>query len=436
MNRRLGLTSSCCLIGLALFFQGLDVLADPLTSPSGKFKVTGMDSPANAVLADWAEDILTRVESTVGMEVPFDDVPIRLIAVRDANRPVNAVPTEGWLDGFYQQKLFLVNPGQIDQERVLEGLTWLILNRIPASSQTARQRKNKLARFPPWLAVGISQHLYSSVRARNCDAAELSLAAGVLPDIKEILEWTDLGDVRSFRRGLCGVLAGWICNKLDKGNGWGPVIKELVSGKPINAEWFSKHIAPIDDPATTAEWHGWIVNQASIIRSTASLPPSEVYVFDELLREFLCPFVPRQGDGRDCLDDLPGISSDHPEWEKAVSSLLPALHSHALGRPPDFNNVARQYIKFVNLLANPKSETRKVRAKTLADARAAAEALATKLQYAGEFLDAYQARREARSLEPVGRKGIDWRMASEWRAEKYLDSLEQMAAEESITAPE
>ena len=115
-------------------------------SVSHRFIAGGMASPENVSLAASAEETAGKIEEFVGLGIPFAKGESLQMFARWSTNEANGrvIRAQGWVDRALSQKLIIVNPDRADQEDVLEGLCWLLLNRYVISRQTYEQKTTRL----------------------------------------------------------------------------------------------------------------------------------------------------------------------------------------------------------------------------------------------------------------------------------------------------
>ena len=184
-------------------------------SVSHRFIAGGMSSPENVSLAAAAEEVAGKIEKFTRLTIPFaKGESLQMLVRRSTNEPNGrVVKAQGWVDRTLMQKLILVNSERIDQEDVLEGLCWLLLNRYVIGLQTFEQKISRLGSVPDWLSTGAAQNLYLALRTRNRQVVIRRWLRNEDLPFNQILDLDVLPAGRWGEKAFCGLAVDWFASQ-------------------------------------------------------------------------------------------------------------------------------------------------------------------------------------------------------------------------------
>jgi hypothetical protein len=370
-----------------------------VSSASRRFLVTGLDSAAAVSLAVAAEEAAARLEAILRRPIPFArNQPVVFSARRDekAGRGL-VVKGQGWTDRGLAQKLEIVNAEQVDQEDLLEALSWLLANRYLAARQTSAQRRTRLAETPEWLSVGLAQNLYPSLRARNARLSLKQWLDGHPMAVPEILSFQYLPGGRWSEKAFCGVLTDWLLSSPAGLQVWDRLVETLAAHARITAPGLAEILLGRDDPRELEKhWELWLAHQMQIRRMGEA---SENDPVKELEAQLI--IRPEEWPELENLE-LPEtltlaqlIEYRDEKWMSDVAWRLEMGIRHlGLGRDKAFQRVLDSYGAFVAALSSRKSPGffgwfRRPRSQETA--------LRTRLEAAGQSLEQYRTLRKKRA---------------------------------------
>ncbi len=369
-----------------------------VSSASRRFLVTGLDPAAAMSLAVAAEEAAARLEAILRRPIPFArNQPVIFSARRDEKTGRGlVVKGQGWTDRGLAQELEIVNVEQVDQEDLLEALSWLLANRYLAARQTAASRRARLAETPEWLSAGLAQNLYQSLRARNARLALKQWLDGKPMSVPEIVALHYLPAGRWSEKAFCGVLTDWLLSSPARLNVWDRLVAILAVHTPVTAPGLAEVLLGKNDPRELEKhWELWLAHQMQIRRMGKA---SE----DDPVKELEAQLVIRPEEWPELESlELPEtltlaqlIEHREEKWMPSVAWRLEIGIRHlGLGRDKAFQRVLDSYGAFVSALAPRKTPGlfgwfRRLRPNDVA--------LRKRLEAAGRSLEEYRAVRGER----------------------------------------
>jgi len=325
-------------------------------STSHRFLVSGMSSAENAALAAAAEDVAERIEALVGRRLPFQRGETLQLSIRfaeQAPRP-QVVKAQGWVDRQLAQKLVVVNPGSADQEDVLEGLCWLMLNRYVVARQDVEARSKRLGTVPDWLAAGVAQSLFISLRARNSHVVLKRWQRGEAMELEDLLALEYLPDGRWAEKAFCGAAVDWLAELPRANELFAAMLDRRARRELITADWLGQRITG-SAQAREAEkaWSLWIAQQSNVKRHLGGATEEDLYALGSLMKvrpeEFgitAATNAPQEMDFEELLDHR------REPWMGSLAAVL-SLKVKGLGiaASPEFREVVTAYGRFLDGLA-------------------------------------------------------------------------------------
>lgn len=251
-------------------------------STSQRFLVSGMSRDRNVQLAAWADDVLAKAEGFVGHELAWEHAQRFHIAARtNASTADRAIlRMQGWVDGRIKQRLVIHEPEKADQEEILEGLCWLLLNDYAALRIEPAERTASLVKAPDWLAVGLAQNLYPLSRERN---SRLVLAHwDTLPSVQQILSFDVLPEGRWLEKAACGLFVDWLRAMPQSIGVFDELFDRMAAGHRADSGWFAKTIGQgASARDLEKEWDLWIAGQKLIRWQLGELTPDRLQKLKE-----------------------------------------------------------------------------------------------------------------------------------------------------------
>jgi hypothetical protein len=380
--------------------------APVLASASDTFRAIEFPSADGLKVLTWADDVLRRMEAQLDHPLPaFSGQPVQIVARTGTQGPARVVKAQGWVDGYLVQKLILSDPSTIDQEDMLSGLCWLLLNRYAIAHQSVAQRKDALAVTPDWFSVGLAQSLFPSLRERQFDVVLERRGRGEEMTIEQILAKQYLPAGRWSEKDECGVLVDWLMDT----DGSRPVIGDLsrvwAAGQKVTARWVARRLGFKALGAAELAWSEWVAGHEPFTRTMGVVEPERVAALRRILADAcgdraLAGWIPLRGD---------------PRLGRRLERVETELESVALGAPTDFREVIERYQVFFRELADSE------RSGTMSNAD-----LRLFLEETGQARIRIEDRVRERMdyLDRVGAR-LDQQGAQPTRAGHYLDGVER-----------
>ena len=336
--------------------QNHDAFDASAVSPSHRFIAIGMSSVDNVSLAAAAEEAARKVEETLGLPLPvWRDQPLRLVARKVPDQSKGSVAkAQGWVDGQLVQKLIIVNPEKADQEDVLEGLCWLLLNRYAVTRQAAEERSVRLATVPDWLSVGVAQNLYLALRTRDGQVVLRRWQHGQSMSFSELLNLEYLPEGRWAEKAFCSMAIGWFVADSRKAAAFDALFSKLARHERITPASLAEIVLGAGSPVDIEKsWDLWLAHQTEIKRSLGSLSMDKLDALDAALR------IQPEGMGLQRGGGVPEVMRPVDFIEYRDAGWIPTLagtvslrvRSVGLGEAREFRDVVDQYGRFFDELA-------------------------------------------------------------------------------------
>ena len=188
------------------------------------------------------------------------------------------------MDRSLAQKLIVFNPAAADQEDVLEGLCWLLLNRYVIARQDAVQRNARLGAVPDWLSAGLSQQLFPELRARNSRVVLRYWTQGDSLPLAELLNFEVLPEGRWSEKAFCGLAFEWLASQPRPGELFGGMFARLANGEPVTPEWLAQALIGKSSARDMEKaWDLWLAEQTQVKRAGAELYTEQIDALRRLL---------------------------------------------------------------------------------------------------------------------------------------------------------
>ncbi|OQA26681.1 MAG: hypothetical protein BWY59_01296 [Verrucomicrobia bacterium ADurb.Bin345] len=327
----------------------------PAVSALRRFVVSGMASADNIALSVSADDASQRLEAVLGVSVPFSRYElIRIVTEDDAASPrARVIKGQAWVDRQLVQRLIVFNPGKADQEDLLEGLCWLMLNRLVIARQDISQRTNHLGAVPDWLGIGIAQNLYPALRARNGGVISRRWMAGETVSFPEVLEMEYLPDGRWGEKAAAGLAVGWLLSQPQAAKAFECLFSLLAKGEPLAmpaiVECLGGDFTPV---RIEKEWELWIAQQTQVIRQWGGVTPARVQELQAMsvIRPMDLGFPATENIPAELtLDQL--VERRRELWMRPLAALLSLrVRGLGIGESEEFRRVLEAYGRFFDAL--------------------------------------------------------------------------------------
>jgi len=339
-------------------------------STSKRFLVSGMSREGNVEVASWADDVLGKLERFVAMKLPWEAAQSFHIAARtNAQAHGHAIlKTQGWLDGRIKQRLVIHEPETADQEEILEGLCWLLLNDFALARIEPFDRVTSFAQVPDWFSVGTAQNLYPLARERN---SRLALEHwNAFPSVEQILSFEIMPEGRWLEKAACGLFVDWLRSQPQSVGAIDKLLERVAARQPVSVAWFLRVVAR-DQSLRDMEkqWDVWIAGQKLIRWQLGELSP------DRLLKLKEYSTVRTQEVGFLIADTLPAVLTldDFVTYGESASVKRLAewssirIKSLGIGEPEYFRAVIAAYGDFLDAVGRGegRQSTRLAKAKQM-----------------------------------------------------------------------
>ena len=423
----------CCLLGLVLPMSASRA-ASPVRSASQRFIVSGMSKEDNVGLATAVDDAAARFEQVVGRKIPFEFGPVVRVMARVDEHATRGrvVKAQGWVDGGLEQKLVVYNVSQVQQEDLLEGLCWLLFNRLAIKEQSPASRESAPAESPEWLTAGVAQNLFTALRVRNTRLAlgEWNHDCSPLPD--KILSGVYLPAGRWKDKCYAGLMVEWMESSCD--DFWIESARRIARKAPLSPEWLAGLLKCSSVRDMRKSWDIWLAGRSQVLREWGEISSG---LMDEL--EGLLTVRPSQLGVLTEADVPPEMSWDElssfreREWMLPLSTRLHLqLKSLGIGQPREFQEVLDAYGEYLTCLPTSGAGGRKGRGVPAADLKhKLAQAQAARLALEQSTLD--RERFEV-LVEQDEKKKADFKVdpmpQDEDKFKNYLDDMERQRRKE------
>lgn len=328
-------------------------------SASHRFVAGGMASPENVSLAASAEETAGKIEELIGLRIPFaKGESVQMLARRSTNEPNGRViRAQGWVDRTLSQKLIIVNPENADQEDVLEGLCWLLLNRCVIGRQTFEQKTAQLGSVPDWLSIGVAQNLYLALRTRNSQVVIRRWLRDESLSFSEILGFDYLPAGRWGEKAFCGLAVDWMASHPNPAAAFGSFFSSLAAGGPITTNLVSSLLIGQDSGRELEKgWDLWIASQTQVKQYWGGVSAERL----ESLRHLLA--APPDEMGIPAGEGVPSTLTmkqlvkyrDAPWMSLYATRLNLHIRGLGIGEAKEFRDVLDLYGKYLATLARPR----------------------------------------------------------------------------------
>ena len=329
-------------------------------SADRRFMVSGMTSAENMVLARKLSEQAAKVEEKTGMPLPMQREQILGAMVQSSTAPdAQVLKMQGWDDGRFYQRLVVPGALRLDEEDLLEGATWLMLNRYAAEYTPAGQRTGMGAAVPDWVSAGLAQNTHAALRSRNRDWISREMAEGRAMSLAQVVkqEWLPPGRWRE--KAYAAAAVEFLFPDGDL-NAWAPLFKAVGLRQAIDAAWIRQTCAALRDRNPEAAWKQYLEQKART-RTVEAWSDRGLQVEEKLLQTL--NFHPREL--------APGVPDDVPQelfardlidhrgqpWVLPLAGALSLqVQSLELGAPPALQEVLASYAAFFDQLGTPPPE--------------------------------------------------------------------------------
>jgi hypothetical protein len=329
------------------------------TSSSRRFYVTGHHSEVTLQLATWAEDVRDRLEEVLEEPVFFRPRELVHIALRtDPDQPPHVFTAQGWEGGLLRQRLVVVNADRVNQERVLENLCWLLLDRYLLKRSLAEGRAPGIPlEAPSWLCTGVAQALYPQARLRNRQQVFAYWFEGGSLSLSDLLAREDVSVTNTLWRASAGLMFEWLQDLRPYGFVWDGVFTHLsVSTNSVTPGVLVSMVNGISDTdALQKDWELWIADGGPGRAAWGETSLQDTMALRDLLvigPEVLSLAMKR--DVRRTMQPAELVLHRDEDWVQLVSAFMTLrLRGLGIGRSAAYREVLEAFVVFFEGLNKP-----------------------------------------------------------------------------------
>jgi len=327
-----------------------------IISTSHRFLVSGMSSAENAALATAAEDVADRIESVMGRRMPFQRGQTLQLSVRyqEDNPRSQVIKAQGWVDRQLAQKLVIINPATADQEDILEGLCWLMLNSYVVGRQTFEERTTRLGTVPDWLSVGFAQSMYLSLRARNSHVVLRRWQRDESVALTDIMVLEYLPEGRWAEKAFCGVAVDCLAEQPRAGEVFGAMMERRARGGKISADWLAEVVTGQPKARDLEKiWDLWIAQQSNVKRQLGGITEEDIAALRAQMTVRPEEFgIVAATNAPSEMDFAELVEYRGEPWMVSLAAVLSLkVKGLGLGASPEFRRVTNLYGEFLDGLA-------------------------------------------------------------------------------------
>lgn len=328
-----------------------------ITSADRRFMVSGLSSAENMVLARKLSEHAARIETAAGVPLPLRRDQVLGVMVQSTSAPdAQVLKVQGWDDGQFYQRLIVPGARQLDEEDLLEGATWLLLNRYVAEYVPAGQRHGLGATVPDWISAGLAQNAQAASRARNREWIARELAEGRALPLAQVIKQEVLPPGR-WREKAYAAAATELLFPEGEARAWTALFKSVGLRQPIDAAWLRQNCAALGAQNPEAVWKEFLARKARA-RAAEAWGDRSLQIEEKLLQTL--NFRPR--------DWLEAVPEDVPQelfardlialrdqsWTAPLASALALqVRSLELGASPALLPVLASYAAFFEQFGTP-----------------------------------------------------------------------------------
>lgn len=205
-------------------------------SPDRLFYAAGGSSVDNLQVATFAGKVQKDVAKQLGAPIPrFSGNPVLLTLRTQAGTWPRVDRFQTYEHRSLQQEILIINPARVDQEQLLEAITWCLVNRYGIIRQPAEHREENPVDCPEWLSAGVSQLLFPLSKHRNRRLLTQILPGQSIHAIEHILEWIRLPDHRAVTHAECAAHVQWLIT--EDAEFLAHALQRLSAGGGLGLDW-------------------------------------------------------------------------------------------------------------------------------------------------------------------------------------------------------
>ena len=329
-------------------------------SADRRFMVSGMTSAENMVMARKLSEAAARIEEKTGMPLPIQRDQVLGVMVQDSAAPdAQVLKMQGWDDGRFYQRLVVPGPLRLDEEDLLEGACWLMLNRYAAEYTAEGQRTGLGATVPDWVSAGLAQNTQAALRSRNRDWIARELSEGRSLPLAQVVKQELLPAGRWREKAYAAAAVEFLFPDGNL-NDWAALFKAVGARQPLDAAWLRQNCAALKDRNPEEAWKEFLVQRARS-RNLEAWSDQGLQIEEKLLQTL--NFKPRELAEKVPVDvpqdmfarDLIDFRSQ--DWVLPVAAALSLqVQSLKLGAPPALQEVLASYTAYFDQFSTPPPE--------------------------------------------------------------------------------
>ena len=333
---------------------------EAITSADRRFMVSGLTSAENMVLARKLSEHAARIEAVAGLPLPMRRDQILGVMVQGSSAPdAQVLKVQGWDDGQFYQRLVAPGARHLDEEDLLEGATWLLLNRYAAEYTPAGQRHGLGATVPDWISAGLAQNVQTAGRARNREWIARELAEGRSLPLAQVIKQELLPPGRWREKAYAAAAVELLFPDGDA-RAWTALFKSVGLRQPIDPAWLRPNCAALGTQNPEAVWKEFLERKARA-RAAEAWGDRSLQIEEKLLQtlnfrprdwlETVPEDVPQELFARDLI-----ALRDQPWTAPLASALALQVRSLELGASPALLPVLASYAAFFEQFGTPPAE--------------------------------------------------------------------------------
>lgn len=367
---------SICLMGLAAWAAGRAgaAVAQPpertarvgqagraaIYSADRRFMVSGMTSAENMVLARKLSEQADKVEKMTGMPLPMHRGQVLGVMVQSSSSAGSQVlKVQGWDGGQFYQRLVVPGLVRLDEEDLMEGVCWLLLNRHAVEYTPAGQRTGMGATVPEWISAGLVQNSQAALRSRNRDWISREIGEGRTMPLAQVVKLETLPPGRWREKAYAAAAVEFLFPDGDL-DAWAALFKAVGLRQPVDAAWLRAHSRVLRDRNPEEAWREFL-DQRARRRQAEAWSDRSLQVEEKLLQTL--NFRPRDWTA-EVPEDVPQemFARDLVEYRgqpwtlPVAASLSLQVQSLELGAVPALRGVLASYAAFFDQLGTPPPE--------------------------------------------------------------------------------
>ena len=332
----------------------------PIYSADRRFMVSGMTSAENMVLAGKLAELAARIEEKTGQPLPLGRDQVLGVMVQSASAPGQQVlRMQGWDDGRFYQRLVAPSALRLDEEDLLEGAAWLLLNRHAAEHTPPGQRAGLGAAVPDWVSAGLFQNTQPALKSRNREWIARELAEGRSLPLAQVVKLESLPPGRWREKAYAAAAVEFLFPDGDRET-WTALFRAAGGRQAIDPAWLRGNCPALKDRNPEQAWQAHLEERART--RTAEAWSDRSLALEEKLLQAL-NFKPR-----DLVAEVPAevpadlfardlIEYRGQAWVRPVAAALSLqVQSLKLGAPPVLQNVLASYAAYFDQLTTPPAE--------------------------------------------------------------------------------